>query len=210
MKKSSLMGKAYACIFFICVASFYTPQSLAITVQLTASIPDGTNLLVGSGNFTSTIFSFTDVDTIDIMFADMKHIDIVADGNLDIAVSFSSTSPIDLIGGTGGGFMSLLNENGNPLSTVPMVVGEGGTQLEGLFTGSYPVDTDVLFHGIRLEGFGVLNIDPITDSSLTFEATQGGLMSVGTWVPIPPAIWLFGTGLLGLIGISRHKKAAQV
>jgi len=82
--------------------------------------------------------------------------------------------------------------------------------LEGLFTGSYPVDTDVLFHGIRLEGFGVLNIDPITDSSLTFEATQGGLMSVGTWVPIPPAIWLFGTGLLGLIGISRHKKAAQV
>ena len=27
-------------------------------------------------------------------------------------------------------------------------------------------------------------------------------------VPIPPAIWLFGSGLLGLIGISRRKKAA--
>lgn len=28
-----------------------------------------------------------------------------------------------------------------------------------------------------------------------------------TAVPIPPAIWLLGTGLLGLIGISRRKKA---
>jgi hypothetical protein len=25
-------------------------------------------------------------------------------------------------------------------------------------------------------------------------------------VPIPPAIWLFGSGLLGLIGITRHKR----
>jgi hypothetical protein len=32
----------------------------------------------------------------------------------------------------------------------------------------------------------------------------------GTWtvVPIPPAVWLFGSGLLGLIGIARKKKAA--
>ena len=27
-------------------------------------------------------------------------------------------------------------------------------------------------------------------------------------VPIPPAVWLFGTGLLGLIGVARRKKAA--
>ena len=27
-------------------------------------------------------------------------------------------------------------------------------------------------------------------------------------VPVPPAVWLFGSGLLGLIGIARHKKAA--
>lgn len=27
-------------------------------------------------------------------------------------------------------------------------------------------------------------------------------------VPIPPTVWLFGSGLLGLIGISRRKKAA--
>jgi hypothetical protein len=27
-------------------------------------------------------------------------------------------------------------------------------------------------------------------------------------VPIPTAIWLFGSGLLGLIGVARTKKAA--
>jgi len=29
-----------------------------------------------------------------------------------------------------------------------------------------------------------------------------------TAVPIPPALWLFGSGLLGLIGMARRKKAA--
>jgi hypothetical protein len=29
-----------------------------------------------------------------------------------------------------------------------------------------------------------------------------------TSVPAPPAVWLFGSGLLGLIGIARHKKVA--
>jgi hypothetical protein len=27
-------------------------------------------------------------------------------------------------------------------------------------------------------------------------------------IPIPSAIWLFGSGLLGLIGIARRKRAA--
>ena len=25
-------------------------------------------------------------------------------------------------------------------------------------------------------------------------------------VPVPPAVWLFGSGLLGLVGMARHKK----
>jgi hypothetical protein len=29
-----------------------------------------------------------------------------------------------------------------------------------------------------------------------------------TVVPIPPALWLFGSGLLGLIGIAKHKNSA--
>lgn len=34
------------------------------------------------------------------------------------------------------------------------------------------------------------------------------IFSAAEVVPLPPAFWLFGSGLLGLIGIARHKKAA--
>jgi hypothetical protein len=39
-------------------------------------------------------------------------------------------------------------------------------------------------------------------------ATASGSETIGGVVPVPPAVWLFGSGLLGLIGIARRKKAA--
>ena len=35
---------------------------------------------------------------------------------------------------------------------------------------------------------------------------SGSITSVASPVPIPSALWLFGSGLLGLVGISRRKK----
>lgn len=37
---------------------------------------------------------------------------------------------------------------------------------------------------------------------------HGGFTGLAAVVPIPPAMWLFGSGLLGLVGIARRKKAA--
>jgi hypothetical protein len=39
------------------------------------------------------------------------------------------------------------------------------------------------------------------------EAISGSVIGTAV-VPLPPAVWLFGSGLLGLLGISRRKKAA--
>jgi hypothetical protein len=44
------------------------------------------------------------------------------------------------------------------------------------------------------------------DSTTTFPMHGAGVFEV-TVVPIPPAIWLFGSGSLGLIGIARKKAA---
>ena len=33
-------------------------------------------------------------------------------------------------------------------------------------------------------------------------------MTASSTVPIPAAVWLFGSGLFGLIGMARRKKAA--
>ncbi|MES9898019.1 MAG: DUF1566 domain-containing protein [Sedimenticola sp.] len=50
-----------------------------------------------------------------------------------------------------------------------------------------------------------------------YQGTSRGSNSAGAWavrdgdvnvVPIPAAVWLFGTGLMGLIGFSKRKKAA--
>ena len=42
--------------------------------------------------------------------------------------------------------------------------------------------------------------------TLTFD---DGALSPNVVVPIPAAAWLFGSGLLGLIGMSRRKKVTQ-
>jgi hypothetical protein len=42
-----------------------------------------------------------------------------------------------------------------------------------------------------------------TSSSVTSTSFSGNI----TPVPVPAAVWLFGSGLLGLVGIARRKKA---
>ncbi len=62
-----------------------------------------------------------------------------------------------------------------------------GFDIDGNYIGGTPFD------GIA----GLINIG--SGNSLT-------VTSVST-VPVPAAIWLFGSGLIGLIGVARHKKA---
>ena len=62
----------------------------------------------------------------------------------------------------------------------------GGTSLEGFWT---DVNPDGEWPGIGLDIDG--NSIPAFVSS----------------IPLPPAIWLFGSGLLGLVGMTRNKKA---
>lgn len=38
-------------------------------------------------------------------------------------------------------------------------------------------------------------------------STSGGIAKIGAVVPVPAAVWLFGSGLLGLAGIARRKAA---
>lgn len=46
--------------------------------------------------------------------------------------------------------------------------------------------------------------DAITDGTKTLKTTGVALTSV----PLPPSVWLFGSALLGLVGMARRKKAA--
>jgi hypothetical protein len=77
----------------------------------------------------------------------------------------------------------------------------GGTVLVHDLATLINVDYILLGTTPRVDNFG-----PLTG----IDAMQffiNGLNLAPTTVPIPPAVWLFGSGLLGLIGVARRKKA---
>jgi len=69
---------------------------------------------------------------------------------------------------------------------------------------------------VRIKSTGEVIIDDYNLADADEHAVGGIYDYVAvTWlvarpvvVPVPPAVWLFGSGLLGLIGVARRKKAA--
>ncbi|MSR09712.1 MAG: hypothetical protein EXR82_09385 [Gammaproteobacteria bacterium] len=62
--------------------------------------------------------------------------------------------------------------------------------------------------------YGMYKIDPVTGASQYLGNTLGALSGYGTAlainpVPIPPAVWLFGSAL-GLMGVIRRKSSAAI
>jgi hypothetical protein len=49
-------------------------------------------------------------------------------------------------------------------------------------------------------------VDVLTDAIGITDVVR--LSVVPSAVPVPPSVWLFGSGLLGLIGIARRRQAA--
>lgn len=100
-------------------------------------------------------------------------------------------------------------------------VGSGGQYGRELFSGTYFSDDTLSFSGYQLiNSFGILlgnyvaavSIDGNTitgdwDSGVVpGSGIPGDFMAVrNSAVPIPAAVWLFGSGLLGLIGVARRK-----
>lgn len=97
--------------------------------------------------------------------------------------------------GLGNTTIEAFGSNGNSLGTIgPVDVSDQ------LITGETAEDT--FFGWID---FGGISMISISDDLTGVEVDH---LQYGVVVPIPPALYLFGAGLLGLIGISRRKKAA--
>ena len=80
---------------------------------------------------------------------------------------------------------------------------------DGIANGSAVIGPgDAFFEALRSVALGPGSYT--IDLEQTAGAAGGAYfnMSAGTVVPLPTAVWLFGSGLLGLIGIARRKQAA--
>ena len=64
-----------------------------------------------------------------------------------------------------------------------------------------PIDTPAFYKGLA-------NIPPFTmPASIPSNTLPGNNFGQTAVIPVPAAVWLFGSGLLGLVGMARRKKA---
>jgi len=124
--------------------------------------------------------------------------------------SVSGTSGTDILGTTVGfGTPSDSINNGiflyAPFASVVDVFQIGGWQLDLTTLVIDPLSTT---EKLKLTGTGLLSgggFDP-TAATWTFSAQNASSYSMSiTAVPVPAAAWLFGSGLLGLVGIARRR-----
>jgi hypothetical protein len=90
--------------------------------------------------------------------------------------------------------------------------------VDGVFLGECLITSPCYQVGLVDFSFDVPNLGDLMDGSLTLSIVQTNqyftrlgvttLTIETTPTPIPATAWLFGSGLLGLVGIARRKKAA--
>jgi len=74
-----------------------------------------------------------------------------------------------------------------------------------LMSASMKVDTPSNFFGWIVDGDEITNLSYELHGN--YEGIDDFVFGVASPVPIPSAVWLFGSGLIGLIGFARRKKA---
>ena len=76
-----------------------------------------------------------------------------------------------------------------------------GNAIESTVTG---ISTNPIFHGIAANGIKSVTMSNVAEDIAIFDDLYF-VPSVAT-VPVPAAVWLFGSGLLGLIGFAKRKR----
>ena len=93
----------------------------------------------------------------------------------------------------------------DPFTPVVDVLEIGGWQLD---LATLIIDPNSTTDKLKLSGTGLLsgNGFDATPATWTFSAQNAASYSMSiTAVPVPAAVWLFGSGLIGLAGIARRK-----
>jgi len=101
-------------------------------------------------------------------------------------------------------------------STLANSAGGGDIPFTTTISAPFSIDDAFLVATYNADSSVFLNIDlggiNLVQGSLTVCSGSCQALAIGSWtrisaVPVPAAAWLFGSGLIGLIGIARRKKA---
>lgn len=194
MKKSHLLGAVCACLL-----ASYLPSTSYASVVLNPGPQPGGDVV--------PLLEVPGTTELDVHFFSMQ----------PIIIDFDSLgSPTDLLV-----INNISNNTSTPWTGIDFTFVDstvltpiGITPLTGAING-------VFFDGGPIFNPGIttsvsLSFDPAFPEFVGFINGQGDIdTAAGTYslvitpsaVPIPAAVWLFGSGLLGLIGVARRKKA---
>lgn len=160
-------------------------------LDLTATVGHSINdVLDGYGGYINSGFRYATIAEVAKVF---ENAGITADGNVQANEYAAVGSLIDLRDATGGHSNDVLSAEGFAGLGEPS---QGPAYMPGTFQ-----------HNIGIGGGAAV----IPGPTVTYYTTAGQIDSAGNFlvrpseVPIPPALWIFGSGLLGLIGTARRK-----
>jgi hypothetical protein len=197
MKKSRLLGAVCACLFASCLS---TSTHAALLVGEDTSGNFVTNIGSGPGNIAVEI-DFVNLDPVWLLFdpQGVPFEDMVFRINnltglfwTDFHIEYANSDPFNLV-----------------FFDVPIIIPDTDPTFDfqiGLNDNTGLPNAGWIFFntpegsGLWIEAVTDTVVDPFALFSITLQPTV---------IPIPAAVWLFGTGLLGLIGISRRRKIAK-
>ncbi len=176
-----------------------------------------------TGTYTNTPGALTDADaatytstypqagtdnvTIELGFNQAQ---ITNGAGADIALFFLSEQSSNLVNVTIGGVGS---SSSTPLSFGDVYDADGNLQVGLNFTASSSIYFSVIEIDLDDYGFGAGDVmtDPFSvnlvqnDPAIAVSLSMAGDLN-SVVVPVPAAVWLFGSGLMGLVGVARRKK----
>jgi hypothetical protein len=78
------------------------------------------------------------------------------------------------------------------------------------FVGTYEIPFSSLSSGANLTSVDIIALEFFTTPVVSEADFEVGSFQVVSAIPVPAAVWLFGSGLLGLVGIARRKQTTRV
>ena len=125
-----------------------------------------------------------------------------------------TTSPTNILSDDGAGNVTLdfsgWNVTWNAIPSIPMGAGAWDGNPDGVAIMTCGVDCgDGDTYSIAYSG-RVPPGDPSGFGNVAYRVSMSGTITAPpvSEVPVPAAVWLFGSGLVGLVGVARRKKAA--
>lgn len=200
------MKKIITCIF-IMIATLGNANATTISL----SFPELTGTYIYGDLAQTTSFDFG------VQFSSIQNatIEVTATGTAGLMKTCLASNPLDCSTSSFGpeAYYSFEWESGfglPPSGSLAPFTSTPATHQDNLIQ---PLrDIEFLLDGtgvLRLGHVGIFVVDIYTLEILTpaeFEISDVTLTVEGTVVPLPATAWLFGSGLIGLVGLSRHKK----